>query len=195
MFKDTPELRLLEDSEVIVLSTNREALSWVENTLQINGNTVYRQLLRLIEAGVISKKVNHGSQMNFELFINPDFLLIRDLITPDYKPTSKYLDTKNPKKEAFLNTTFTPEHLTPEKEHSNNLNISVDNVILPTVRIDDKKEQERTQKKNFEKEHREISQSFNREYSETERKSQLLIQKWIEKEPKVAPARDSKLRE
>ncbi len=57
------------NSNNIQLSTNRQALFWVENTIQINGNTVYRQILRLMDAGVISEKANHGSQMNFDLFI------------------------------------------------------------------------------------------------------------------------------
>ena len=195
LFRDTSELRQIDDSKPSELATNRKALSWVEKTLQINGNTVYRQLLRLISAGVISEKINHGSQMNFELLINPDFLLIKDLINPEYHPTSKFLNTENTPKQTSLNTSFTPEHLTPEKELSNNSIIKVDKESLPAVRDEFVKEQERTQKESFEKEHWGISQSKNSNSKEIDKKSQLLIHQWKEKDQQVAPARESKLRE
>ncbi len=195
LFKDTPEFRRIEDTETMLLSTNRKALSWVENTIQINGNTVYRQILRLMDAGVISEKVNHGSQMNFDLFITPDFLLIKDLITPDYVPTSKYLKAEKTQNKTSLNTSFTPEPLTPEKELSNNSNITVDKVSLPAVRDDIVKEQERTEKKTFEKEHWGISQNQSGNQTGIDEKSRQFIQQWKEKEQQVAPARITKLRE
>ena len=40
LFKDTPDFRIINDAEAVLLSTNRKALSWVEKTIQINGNTV-----------------------------------------------------------------------------------------------------------------------------------------------------------
>lgn len=195
LFKDTPEFRILDNSQCLQLSTNRKALSWVEKTIQINGNTVYRQILRLMEAGVISEKVNHGSQMNFDLLINPDFLLIKDFANPDYVPSSKFLKDENPQNKTSLNTSFTPEHLTPEKELFNNSNIAVDKVSLPAVRDELVKEPERAEKKNFEKEHWGISQTQNGNPTQLDEKSLRFIQQWKEKEPRVAPARDSKLRE
>lgn len=195
LFKDTPEFRVIEDDVPLKLSTNRKALSWVENTIQINGNTVYRQLLRLMDAGVISDKINHGSQMNFELLINPEFLLITDLTNPDYVPSSKFLMDGKTKEKALLNTSFTPEPLTPEKELSNNSNITVDKVSLPAVRDGLVIEQERAGKKNFEKEHWGISQNQTGNKTGIDEKSREFIEKWKEKEQQVAPARESKLRE
>lgn len=195
LFKETPDFRQIDDSKPQELSTNRKALSWVEKTIQINGNTVYRQLLRLMDAGVIADKINHGSQMNFELLINPDFLLIKDLINPDYHPESKYLENENTALKTSLNTSFTPEHLTLEKELSNNLNIDVDKETLPAVRVEPVKEQERTKKKNLGKEHWGISKSKTSNPNKIDERSQQLIRQWKEKEQQVAPAREPKLRE
>lgn len=194
LFKDTPDFRRIDDNNDLQLSTNRKALSWVENTIQINGNTVYRQILRLMDAGVISKKANHGSQMNFDLFITSDFLLIKDLINPDYIPTSKYIKAEKTQNKTSLNTSFTPEHLTPEKELSNNSNITVDKETLPAVRDELVKEQERAEKKTFEKEHWGIAQIQTRNNIEIDKKSRHFIQQWKEKEQQVAPADDSNLR-
>lgn len=198
LFQDTPEFRKINTQEPVKLQTNRKALSWIENTLKINENTVYRQLNRMIDAGVISEKINHGSQMNFELLINPEILLISDLTNPDYKPTSKNLETENKAIPKDLNTSFSPEYLIPEKEHFNNLNITVDKESRTIVRDDIGKEQERTSKKNVFKEHREIVQNN----SENSERSSKLIADWNlsagqagTKEQQLAPPPESKLRE
>ena len=47
--------------------------------------TIYNQLNRLEDAGLIMKK-GHGSYRDFEVLINPDLLLIYDYLAPDYKP-------------------------------------------------------------------------------------------------------------
>ncbi|MCK5170779.1 MAG: hypothetical protein KAQ75_12955, partial [Bacteroidales bacterium] len=202
LFNDTPEFRQLEDDKPVMLATNRKAMSWVENTLQVNGNTVYRQVLRLINAGVIMEKINHGSRMNFELLISPEFLLISDLINPDYKPDSKYLQNENKAKQPSLNTSFTPEYLTLEKELFNNSNITVDKESLPAVRDEIVKEPERTEKKNLLKEHGEISQNPDERQSKIDEKSTKLFHEWnqsksghSEKGQKLAPEQESKLRE
>ena len=78
LFYDTPELRHLDTGRPVILHTNRKALSWVEKVVKINEHSAYRHITRLMEAGAITQKVNHGTQMNFELWINPDFLLITD---------------------------------------------------------------------------------------------------------------------
>ena len=174
LFKDTPELREIDTRKPINLRTNRKALSWVENTLKINENTVYRQLNRLIDAKVIVGKINHGSQMNFELLINPEILLIFDLDDPDYEPSSKFLQTKKSVVSKGLNTSFPPEYLTSKKEPFNNLNITVDKESLPNVRDEIVKEQV----KNMEKEHGEITQ----DKSENPIHSKNLITQWNEQQ-------------
>jgi hypothetical protein len=195
LFRDTPGLRQVDASRPQVLATNRKALSWVEKTLQINGNTVYRQLLRLVDAGVIAQKVNHGSQMNFELWINPGFLLINDLENPGHTPSSKYLESGNAGTQPSLNTSFPPGSLIPEKELSNNLNIDVDKVSLPTVRDALVKEPERTAKKNPEKEHWGMAQGPGSGTTLQDGGPSRFSRQWKEKEQGVAPAGATKLRE
>ena len=87
-----------------VLRTNNLMLS---KELKRNKATIYRQLLRLIESGVIIKKIHHGTKNNFELLINPEILLIFDLEAPKYVPFSKFTtslkQTDNQRKELILN--------------------------------------------------------------------------------------------
>jgi hypothetical protein len=201
LFNDTPELRLLDASQPVVLQTNRKALSWVEKTIKINGNSAYRHINRLIEAGVITKKVNHGSQMNFELWINPEFLLITDFLNEDNGSFPENAEDRNEAGTDGLNTNFSPVYLTSEKEHFNNSTITVKKVSRPG-RDELLKEQERTQKKNFLKEHREIAQNPGEASPRINERSASLIQNWNltaikagKKEQQVAPRRDSKLRE
>jgi len=66
-----------------VCSTNRYQLS-KHSAKELS--TVYRNILRLMEAGVIMKKVGHGKKSNFELHINADFLLVSDRANPEYNP-------------------------------------------------------------------------------------------------------------
>jgi hypothetical protein len=202
LFQETPDFRQLNDKEPVKLHTNRKALSWVENTIRISGNTAYRQVLRLMDAGVITAKINHGSQMNFELLINPEILLISDVINPVYKPCSKYLDGENKAGYDCLKTSFTPEYLISEKELFNNSNISVDKETRIPIRDNSVKEQERAQKKNILKEHREIAQNSEKNDKSPWEKPDELINEWNpsaeqagKKEPKLMPACKVKLRE
>jgi hypothetical protein len=68
---------------VFVCSTNRYQLS-KHNAKELS--TVYRNILRLMEAGIITRKVGHGKKANFELHINAEFLLVSDKANPDYNP-------------------------------------------------------------------------------------------------------------
>jgi len=68
---------------IFVCSTNRYQLS------KHNGkenSTIYRNILRLMEAGIITEKIGHGKKSNFELHINADFLIISDHANPAYNP-------------------------------------------------------------------------------------------------------------
>ncbi len=66
-----------------VCSTNRYQLS-KHNSKDLS--TIYRNILRLMEAGIITQKIGHGKKSNFELHINADFLLVSDKANPDYNP-------------------------------------------------------------------------------------------------------------
>ena len=181
LFSDTPEFKRHDSSQPYNLRANRKKLSWVEEGIPINENTAYRQVNRLIAAGVIQEKINHGSQMNFELLINPDFLSINDLSNPDYKPSLKYLKTEKSGFQKGLHTNCPPISPILEKELSSNLNIVVDKVTPPTVGDNILKEQERALKKNFLKEHREIAPEFVKKPGNNE------------KEQAIGPAGSSKL--
>lgn len=68
---------------VFVCSTNRYQLS-KHNAKDLS--TIYRNILRLMEAGIITRKVGHGKKSNFELHIKSDFLIVSDKANPDYNP-------------------------------------------------------------------------------------------------------------
>ena len=68
---------------VFVCSTNRYQLS-KHNAKELS--TIYRNIKRLMEAGLISRKVGHGTKKNFELHINADFLIVSDYANSAYNP-------------------------------------------------------------------------------------------------------------
>ena len=68
---------------VFICSTNRYQLS-KHNAKELS--TIYRNIKRLMEAGLISRKVGHGTKKNFELHINADFLIVSDYANNAYNP-------------------------------------------------------------------------------------------------------------
>lgn len=60
----------------LIVATNRKRLR--SRTLKSEA-TVYRLILRLIEAKILLKKINHGVRADFELYLNPDLIPISDL--------------------------------------------------------------------------------------------------------------------
>lgn len=56
--------------------------------------SISNYITRLTDAGVIVGNQFHGTQADFDLLINPDFLLIFDYYQQDYKPLSKYSSEK-----------------------------------------------------------------------------------------------------
>jgi hypothetical protein len=153
-----------------------------------------------MEAGVITKKINHGTQMNFELFISPDFLSITDCPDRENSPGDNGPEGANGAGHEGLRTNCQPEYLT-KKELFNNLSITVEKESRPER---DKllKEQERTGKKNILKEHREIAHKLAETKGKKDERSAALIQNWNltavkagKKEQEIPPCRDSKLRE
>ena len=91
--------------------------------------TIQRHLKRLIEANIITKKIWHGSNSGYELFINPNILLIggvkavnkpkNELETEKYKPTDNQF-FKN------IRTTTCPHTDTSNNGYINNIIIGVD---------------------------------------------------------------------
>jgi hypothetical protein len=66
-----------------VCSTNRYQIA-KHNAKELS--TVYRNLRRLMDAGIITAKIGHGVKSNFELHIASDFLIVSDKANPAYNP-------------------------------------------------------------------------------------------------------------
>jgi hypothetical protein len=91
--------------------------------------TIQRHLKRLIEANIITKKIWHGSNSGYELFINPNILLIGGVKAVN-KPKSE-LQTEKSKStdnQFFKNskTTTCPHTDTSNNGYINNIIIGVD---------------------------------------------------------------------
>jgi len=122
LFSQIPELRAIDPSEPPPLPANNVMLS---NILHNSEDSVYRHLKRLLKAGVIVKKVNHGMNRNYELFINPVLLDFREFqqrfdIQYDYKEENASCGLSQNKQETFKNI------IMPVK---NVINASVDGTI------------------------------------------------------------------
>jgi len=74
-FSQCPDMRAINPLKPPALFTNNVMLS---NQMHNSEDSVYRHLLRLKTAGVISKKY-HGANHNYELAINPEFLGFLDI--------------------------------------------------------------------------------------------------------------------
>lgn len=110
------------------LITNNVQLS---KRARASTRTVQRHLKRLIEANVITKKIWHGSNSGYELFINPNILLIGGVkaVNSSKKehPPQKTQTTKN---QFFKNnrTTTCPHTDTSNNGYINNIIIGVHNL-------------------------------------------------------------------
>lgn len=99
LFADTPQFLQYSPFKPYVLTTNRAE---IRRRTGKDGSTAWRNLQRLHEAGIIVLKVNHGTRANFELHINPAFLLISDYAAETDAPvdflqlTSEKHDTPAP---------------------------------------------------------------------------------------------------
>ena len=76
-------LKPIDSESGIMLRTNRKQLSKRSGK---EVSTIYRNIRRLMEAGIINSIANHGKYSDFELFINSDFLFISDHSNPAYNP-------------------------------------------------------------------------------------------------------------
>lgn len=83
IFRDAPELLQMKALSDLILPTNRKRLS--EFTKKSEA-TIYRLTERLIDAKIILKKVNHGTQRDYELYLNPEMIPISDYKNEEYNP-------------------------------------------------------------------------------------------------------------
>jgi hypothetical protein len=71
------------------LNINRAVFA---NLMQRDVRTISAYIQKFIKLGIINKKISHGPTLNFDLYINPDFLVIFDKSNPDFTPKSKFLE-------------------------------------------------------------------------------------------------------
>ena len=93
--------------------------------------TIQRHLNRLIEANIITKKIWHGSNSGYELFINPNILLIGGVKAVNKpKKESKTEKSKPTDNQFFKNTRTTtcPHTDTSNNGYINNIIIGVHNL-------------------------------------------------------------------
>lgn len=86
--KDTQSLIAREPMQEVVLLTNRKRMS---GRTKKSEATIYRLLERLIDAGIIETKVNHGTQRDFELHLNREMVPVSDYKNEEYDPLSAIL--------------------------------------------------------------------------------------------------------
>ena len=62
------------------LQTNNHQLA---KLVKCSSRTIQRNIYKLLKAGVLSRKIFHGSNSNYELFVNPELLLTKEKMSVD----------------------------------------------------------------------------------------------------------------
>ena len=91
--------------------------------------TIQRHLKRLIEANIITKKIWHGSNSGYELFINPNILLIGGVKAVNKPKNELQTEKSKPTDNQFfknIRTTTCPHTDTSNNGYINNIIIGVD---------------------------------------------------------------------
>lgn len=83
LFRDTPSLLKYELFSSLILMTNRKRLSSRTKKSEV---TIYRLIERLIDAGIIAQKINHGTQRDYELHLNTEMVPISDYRNEGFNP-------------------------------------------------------------------------------------------------------------
>jgi hypothetical protein len=106
VFKDAPLLLQIEALSPVILKTNRKRSS---SRTKKSEATIYRLTERLIDAGVILEKKNHGTQRDYELFLNPEMIPVWDYKNEDFDPLTYTLKNGSDKAiQAALRSICTP---------------------------------------------------------------------------------------
>lgn len=90
------KVSLLNPVALPSLRTNNKQLAKLTHA---SGRTIQRHIKRLLEAGILTKKITHGSNAAYELFISPKILWIRGIGSVEKTKTASekanYLTTDN----------------------------------------------------------------------------------------------------
>lgn len=81
--RDTQSLIARKAGDSLILMTNRKRLSARTKKSEV---TIYRLLERLIDAGMIEQKINHGTQRDFELHLNRSMVPVSDYKNEKFNP-------------------------------------------------------------------------------------------------------------
>ncbi len=119
IFKDSPSLMERDAKQEITLASNRKRAS--ERTKKSEA-TIYRLIQRLIDAGIIIRKINHGTQRDYELVFSPEMVLISDYKNDFYSPVDFFSkNAMDPAVQGTLRSICTP--------CSSNMNIIKNEII------------------------------------------------------------------
>jgi len=125
----------IKEEELPSLQTNNQQLA---KLVKCSSRTIQRHIHKLHSAGIITHKVFHGSNSNFELLINPKILLVKQKLTVDntQKQFRQEIERaeQNHLKSTFLKFSKTNCPHTYSSNTSNKINnlvIGVDNSFLP----------------------------------------------------------------
>lgn len=123
IFKGTPSLLEREVHQRIAFFSNRKRAS--ERTKKSEA-TIYRLIQRLIDAGIVIEKINHGTQRDYELIFAPEMILISDYNNESFDPVLYF--SKNAENKAVreaLRSICTP--------CSSNMNILKNGIITMNI--------------------------------------------------------------
>ena len=92
----------IKEEELPPLQTNNKQLA---KLVKCSSRTIQRHILKLHSAGIITGKVFHGSNSNFELLINPKILLVKQKLTVD-KAQKQFREQIERAEQNHLKSTF-----------------------------------------------------------------------------------------
>ena len=122
------------------LRTNNAQLAKLSHS---STRTMQRHITKLIEAGVVTKKVWHGSNASYELWINPEILLVKDQMTPkSAQKIVKQALLKRPQNtlKEYVDILYgtTCPHTESHNSINNNILIAVDKSVETDLKPSDK---------------------------------------------------------
>ncbi|MFY9308500.1 MAG: hypothetical protein WAQ28_05545 [Bacteroidia bacterium] len=117
----------IDQNNLPSLQTNNKQLSTL---VKCSSRTIQRHITKLQSAGIIINKIFHGSNSNFELWINPNILLIKQKLSVD-KLKKEFQEALERTKQNELKSTFSLVQKTncPDTYPSNN-SYKINNIII-----------------------------------------------------------------
>ncbi|WP_452223723.1 hypothetical protein [Lacinutrix chionoecetis] len=121
-------IKAVDFQDLPPLKTNNVQLA---KRAKASTRTIQRHLKRLIEANVITQKIWHGSNSGYELFINPNILLIGGVKAVDKPKNDRRTEKSKHTDNQFFKNTRTPT--CPHTDTSNNGYIN--NIIIEVDKL------------------------------------------------------------